>query len=157
MRSLVYIVMKSSLNLNTTACRLVALMVNRRASRHQDPDSSVKFHTLNLPGLAKDITAPTIQTIIANFERQFASSLRVSSHLKLSKQMRPGRRFRRTLWTRWRRLLLSLIKETRPNYLTSSEVNLIAMRLGPGKHLKGRTLMGGIVKPEEFDYFHEVK
>lgn len=30
------------------------------------------------------------------------------------------------------------------------------MRLGPGKHLKGRFLMGGIVKPEEFDYFHEV-
>jgi hypothetical protein len=23
------------------------------------------------------------------------------------------------------------------------------MRLGPGKHLKGRTLMGGLVKPEE--------
>lgn len=23
------------------------------------------------------------------------------------------------------------------------------MRLGPGKHLQGRTLMGGIVKPEE--------
>ncbi|RDB15501.1 Acyl-CoA dehydrogenase [Hypsizygus marmoreus] len=36
-----------------------------------------------------------------------------------------------------------------------SEANIIAMRLGPGKHLKGRTLMGGIVKPEEFDYFHE--
>lgn len=32
-----------------------------------------------------------------------------------------------------------------------------AMRLGPGKHLKGRKLMGGIVKPEEFDYFHEVR
>ena len=31
------------------------------------------------------------------------------------------------------------------------------MRLGPGKHLHGRSLMGGIVKPEEFDYFHEVK
>ncbi|KIK20677.1 hypothetical protein PISMIDRAFT_12760 [Pisolithus microcarpus 441] len=30
------------------------------------------------------------------------------------------------------------------------------MRLGPGKHLKGLTLMGGIVKPEEFDYFHEL-
>jgi hypothetical protein len=30
------------------------------------------------------------------------------------------------------------------------------MRLGPGRHLKGLTLMGGIVKPEEFDYFHEV-
>lgn len=30
------------------------------------------------------------------------------------------------------------------------------MRLGPGKHLKGRILMGGIIKPEQFDYFHEV-
>jgi len=30
------------------------------------------------------------------------------------------------------------------------------MRLGPGKHLKGRTLLGGIVDPEKFDYFHEV-
>ena len=30
------------------------------------------------------------------------------------------------------------------------------MRMGPGKHLKGRILMDGLVKPEEFDYFHEV-
>lgn len=30
------------------------------------------------------------------------------------------------------------------------------MRLGPGKHLKGRSLFGGAVKPEEFDYFHEL-
>ncbi|KII96016.1 hypothetical protein PLICRDRAFT_34974 [Plicaturopsis crispa FD-325 SS-3] len=37
-----------------------------------------------------------------------------------------------------------------------SEVNVLAMRLGPGKHLQGRSLMGGIVKPEEFDYFHEL-
>ncbi|KAL4248028.1 acyl-CoA dehydrogenase family protein [Abortiporus biennis] len=37
-----------------------------------------------------------------------------------------------------------------------SELNIHAMRMGPGKHLKGRTLMGGIVKPEEFDYFHEM-
>ena len=37
------------------------------------------------------------------------------------------------------------------------ESNLIAMRLGPGKYLKGRTLLGGVVKPEEFDYFHEVR
>jgi hypothetical protein len=35
-------------------------------------------------------------------------------------------------------------------------MNFLAMRLGPGKHLKGLTLMGGLVKPEEFDYFHEV-
>ncbi|EIN10183.1 acyl-CoA dehydrogenase [Punctularia strigosozonata HHB-11173 SS5] len=36
------------------------------------------------------------------------------------------------------------------------EMNIPAMRLGPGKHLKGRTLLGGVVKPEEFDYFHEM-
>ncbi|CCL98179.1 uncharacterized protein FIBRA_00173 [Fibroporia radiculosa] len=37
-----------------------------------------------------------------------------------------------------------------------AEVELHAMRMGPGKHLKGRTLMNGVVKPEEFDYFHEM-
>ncbi|TFY56995.1 hypothetical protein EVG20_g8714 [Dentipellis fragilis] len=37
-----------------------------------------------------------------------------------------------------------------------AELNLHAMRLGPGKHLKGLTLMNGLVKPEEFDYFHEL-
>jgi hypothetical protein len=34
--------------------------------------------------------------------------------------------------------------------------NILAMRLGPGKHLYGRELLGGIVKPEEFDYFHDL-
>ncbi|KAJ7274446.1 peroxisomal acyl-CoA-dehydrogenase [Mycena haematopus] len=37
-----------------------------------------------------------------------------------------------------------------------TSLNLHAMRLGPGKHLKGLTLMDGLVKPEEFDYFHEL-
>jgi hypothetical protein len=41
-------------------------------------------------------------------------------------------------------------------HLLFSDTNIIAMRIGPGKHLQGRRLMGGIVKPEEFDYFHEV-
>lgn len=34
--------------------------------------------------------------------------------------------------------------------------NILAMRLGPGKHLDGRSLLDGAVKPEEFDYFHEM-
>ncbi|KAK5461184.1 hypothetical protein LTS15_003247 [Exophiala xenobiotica] len=34
--------------------------------------------------------------------------------------------------------------------------NLLAMRLGPGKHLSGRELMGGAVGGEEFDYFHDL-
>ncbi|KAJ7650358.1 acyl-CoA dehydrogenase [Roridomyces roridus] len=37
-----------------------------------------------------------------------------------------------------------------------ARTNVLAMRLGPGPHLKGRELMGGIVTPEEFDYFHEM-
>lgn len=37
-----------------------------------------------------------------------------------------------------------------------AETNLHAMRQGPGPHLKGRTLFGGVVQPEEFDYFHEL-
>ncbi|KAG6865906.1 hypothetical protein C0991_010739 [Blastosporella zonata] len=37
-----------------------------------------------------------------------------------------------------------------------ARLNIIAMRLGPGKHLKGRVLMNGVVKPEEFDYFYEL-
>ncbi|CCO29589.1 Cytochrome b5 Short=CYTB5 [Rhizoctonia solani AG-1 IB] len=37
-----------------------------------------------------------------------------------------------------------------------TRLNVHAMRLGPGKHLKGLVLMEGAVKPEEFDYFHEL-
>lgn len=37
-----------------------------------------------------------------------------------------------------------------------SELNMHAMRMGPGKHLQGLVLMNGLVTPEEFDYFHEV-
>ncbi|KAJ3531395.1 hypothetical protein NM688_g7582 [Phlebia brevispora] len=37
-----------------------------------------------------------------------------------------------------------------------AELNIHAMRMGPGKHLRGLKLMNGIVAPEEFDYFHEL-
>ncbi|KAG8825220.1 hypothetical protein FRC17_008795 [Serendipita sp. 399] len=36
-----------------------------------------------------------------------------------------------------------------------AEKNIIAMRFGPGPHLKGLTLMDGTVTPESFDFFHE--
>ena len=41
-------------------------------------------------------------------------------------------------------------------YRVCSEMNIFAMRIGKGKHLKGRTLLGGVITPEEFDHFHEV-
>ncbi|TKA49377.1 hypothetical protein B0A54_00043 [Friedmanniomyces endolithicus] len=38
-----------------------------------------------------------------------------------------------------------------------AEANILAMRLGPGKHLHGRVLLGGgVVEGEEFDYFHDL-
>ena len=36
-----------------------------------------------------------------------------------------------------------------------AETNILAMRLGPGKHLHGKKLLGG-VNGEEFDYFHDL-
>jgi alkylation response protein AidB-like acyl-CoA dehydrogenase len=35
-------------------------------------------------------------------------------------------------------------------------VGILRMRLGPGKHLHGRELFGGVVSGEDFDYFHFV-
>lgn len=40
-------------------------------------------------------------------------------------------------------------------FLKCGEIGLLAARIGPGDHLKGRKLPGGI-QPEEFDYFHEL-
>lgn len=37
-----------------------------------------------------------------------------------------------------------------------AEANVLAMRLGPGKHLHGRKLLGGVVDGKEFDYFHDL-
>ncbi|KAF7547279.1 hypothetical protein G7Z17_g7845 [Cylindrodendrum hubeiense] len=37
-----------------------------------------------------------------------------------------------------------------------SKLGILHMRIGPGKHLHGVELMGGAVKGEEFDYFHDL-
>ncbi|KAF2144654.1 uncharacterized protein K452DRAFT_223060 [Aplosporella prunicola CBS 121167] len=37
-----------------------------------------------------------------------------------------------------------------------AETNVLAMRLGPGEHLHGRSLLGGVVDGKEFDYFHDL-
>ena len=37
-----------------------------------------------------------------------------------------------------------------------ADLEIIAMRMGPGKHLKGRTLAGGIVKPEEVSFLIDI-
>ncbi|TDZ15905.1 Acyl-CoA dehydrogenase apdG [Colletotrichum orbiculare MAFF 240422] len=37
-----------------------------------------------------------------------------------------------------------------------SAAGVLHMRLGPGKHLHGVELLGGVVKGEDFDYFHDM-
>jgi hypothetical protein len=37
-----------------------------------------------------------------------------------------------------------------------SKAGILHMRIGPGKHLHGVELLGGVVKGEEFDYFHDM-
>ncbi|EON66975.1 acyl-CoA dehydrogenase [Coniosporium apollinis CBS 100218] len=37
-----------------------------------------------------------------------------------------------------------------------AETNILAMRLGPGEHLYGREILGGVVDGKEFDYFHDL-
>jgi len=49
-------------------------------------------------------------------------------------------------------VLCSVLFDTRQDlceWFETREVNLHAMRSGPGKHLKGLTLLGGVVTPEE--------
>jgi hypothetical protein len=38
-----------------------------------------------------------------------------------------------------------------------AEANVLAMRLGPGKHLHDRKILGGdVMDGREFDYFHDM-
>ncbi|RAL01248.1 acyl-CoA dehydrogenase family protein [Aspergillus ibericus CBS 121593] len=37
-----------------------------------------------------------------------------------------------------------------------AEAGVLAMRLGPGKHLHGRKLLGGVIDGKEFDYLHDM-
>lgn len=37
-----------------------------------------------------------------------------------------------------------------------AQAGILAMRLGPGKHLYARTTLGGVLKGEEFEYFHDL-
>lgn len=37
-----------------------------------------------------------------------------------------------------------------------AEANILAMRMGPGKHLKGRKLLDGAIEPEKFDFFADL-
>ena len=37
-----------------------------------------------------------------------------------------------------------------------AEAEIIGCRLGPGKHLHGKSILGGILKGEDFDYFHDM-
>jgi len=37
-----------------------------------------------------------------------------------------------------------------------AEKNVLALRLGPGKHLHGRTILDGAVEGDKVDFFHDM-
>ena len=37
-----------------------------------------------------------------------------------------------------------------------AETNILALRLGPGKHLHGRKILGGAVEGKDVDFFHDL-
>jgi hypothetical protein len=37
-----------------------------------------------------------------------------------------------------------------------AETNILALRLGPGKHLHGRKILDGAVDGKDVDYFHDL-
>ncbi|OCK78336.1 acyl-CoA dehydrogenase-like protein [Lepidopterella palustris CBS 459.81] len=37
-----------------------------------------------------------------------------------------------------------------------ADANILGMRVGPGKHLHGRSILNGVLKGEDFNYFHDL-
>ena len=85
---------------------------------------------------------------------QFKSPYFKESHRELRRQMR--------IWVDKYLKPEAQEKELDGTYISDELIyrmaddNLHAMRMGPGKHLKGRKLLNNAVKPEEYDYFHEM-
>ncbi|KIW84540.1 hypothetical protein Z517_03790 [Fonsecaea pedrosoi CBS 271.37] len=85
---------------------------------------------------------------------QFKSSYFKESHRRLQRAMR--------VWVET--VLAPEAQEKESSGARISDATIVemgrlginAMRMGPGPHLKGLTLMNGAVTPEEFDYFHEM-
>lgn len=91
-----------------------------------------------------------VRSLVANADR----GLPFTTIYRRERRMARGQL--RVLSTKWRKPHYPIIRTTELMLEVTRELNIHAMRMGPGKHLIGRTLMNGLVKPEEFDYFHEV-
>lgn len=85
---------------------------------------------------------------------QFKSPYYKDSHRRLRKAMRE--------FTETHIVPEAKEKEKNGKYISQelidkmAETNLLACRLGPGKHLHGRNIFNGAVKGEEYDYFHDL-
>lgn len=138
---------------NTSASKSALLRDGKRPSGPPFRANSAKYPMPNQRGWALDITAPTTPRDIVASRRKSADFLWLRFNRSRRSVKRVGNVSLRVWWIRWRKNFIYCLFLSNRQY---SETNIIAMRLGPGKHLKGRTLMGGLVKPSEFDYFHEV-
>lgn len=148
------IVKRSSSALNTPDCKLVVCKTRSPpSSLHRQ--TCLLYRTLNLHGCLRDISARTTRRAIRHFKGRFGnSSWRSCTPTRSGVRIMGSVSHRR--WLTSFGACISLLSEHWPlTVCLCSETNILAMRLGKGKHLEGRTLMGGIVKPEEFDHFHE--
>lgn len=112
---------------------------------------------LNPHGSTRDSIAPTTATVTGGSIELPESSSWKSFILTLSNVKNQESGSRRMLLTSCGWCLSTPLIDNIANGVESSEMNIFAMRLGPGKHLQGRVLLGGVIGTEEYDHFHEVR
>ncbi|KAL3477447.1 acyl-CoA dehydrogenase/oxidase [Aspergillus californicus] len=86
----------------------------------------------------------------------FKSPYYGESHLRLQKAIREFTSLYVSPEAREKEADGTYISQELIDRMAHKDNNVLAMRLGPGKHLHGRTLLGGVVKGEEFDYLHDL-
>jgi alkylation response protein AidB-like acyl-CoA dehydrogenase len=85
---------------------------------------------------------------------EFRSPYYNESHRKLQKAMRMFVDTHITPEAQQKELDGTYVSQELIEKMAAAEV--IGMRLGPGKHLHGKQLLGGVMKGDDFDYFHDL-
>lgn len=126
------------------ALKTRSLMPSRRGSLR----CSSRLITKTRIDSCRRVSCRHVKEALADSQRCENSSTRSYTPMLSSAKRAASERARKSCRP-WREL--DYLKIWRP--LKRRANNMNRMRLGPGKHLHGQELMGGIVKGEDFDYF----
>ncbi|GAA5871092.1 hypothetical protein JCM1840_007588 [Sporobolomyces johnsonii] len=134
-----------SLHRSDILLKYARLKIGRLDTSHEPP------YLLPQPGALSPVPGAEPSWLVP----QIKSPYYKDSHRALQKEMR--RFFDEDVRAEARTHELSHERPTKKlvELMGSDRWNLHAMRMGPGRHLRGKKLPGG-VDPEEFDYFHEL-